>query len=101
MARKAMVVKNARRKKLSERSLPLRKELRAKVKNEKLSDDERYEAQLKLQKLPRNSCENRVRNRCELTGRPRGYYRAFGLSRIQFRELALRGMIPGVTKSSW
>ncbi len=101
MARKAMVVKNNRRKKLSEKALPLRKELRAKVKNQKLSDDERYEAQLKLQKLPRNSCENRVRNRCELTGRPRGYYRAFGLSRIQFRELALRGMIPGVTKSSW
>lgn len=101
MARKAMVVKNARRKRLAEKQLPLRKELRAKVKNEKLSDEERFEAQLKLQKLPRNACENRVRNRCELTGRPRGYYRAFGLSRIQFRELALRGMIPGVTKSSW
>jgi len=101
MARRAMIVKNDRRKKMSEKHLTLRKELRAKVRNEKLSDDERFEAQLKLQKLPRNSCENRVRNRCELTGRPRGYYRNFGLSRIQFRELALRGMIPGVTKSSW
>ena len=101
MARRAMIVKNARRKKMSEKHLKQRIELRKKVRDEKLSDDERFEAQLKLQKLPRNSCENRVRNRCELTGRSRGYYRAFGLSRIKFRELALRGMIPGVTKSSW
>jgi small subunit ribosomal protein S14 len=96
-----MVVKNQRRKKMSEKHLPIRKELRKKVRDEKISDEERFEAQLKLQRLPRNSCENRIRNRCELTGRPRSYYRAFGLSRIQFRELALRGMIPGVTKSSW
>ena len=101
MARKAMIVKNNRRKKMSDKQLTLRKELRKKVRDEKLSEEERFEAQLKLQSLPRNACENRVRNRCELTGRPRGYYRAFGLSRIQFRELALRGMIPGVTKSSW
>jgi small subunit ribosomal protein S14 len=101
MARRAMVVKNQRRKKMSEKHLPIRKELRKKVRDEKISDEERFEAQLKLQRLPRNSCENRIRNRCELTGRPRSYYRAFGLSRIQFRELALRGMIPGVTKSSW
>lgn len=101
MARRAMVVKNERRRKMADKHLSLRKELRKKVRDENLSDDERFEAQLKLQRMPRNSCENRVRNRCELTGRPRGYYRAFGLSRIQFRELALRGMIPGVTKSSW
>jgi small subunit ribosomal protein S14 len=56
---------------------------------------------MKLQSMPRNGCENRIRNRCELTGRSRGYYRAFGLSRIKFRELALQGMLPGVTKSSW
>lgn len=101
MARLAQLVKNERRKKESQKQLTLRKELRKKVRDEKLSEEERFEAQLKLQSLPRNKCENRVRNRCELTGRSRGYYRAFGLSRIQFRELALRGMIPGVTKSSW
>ena len=101
MARLAQVVKNERRKKESKKQLTLRKELRQKVRDEKLSDEERFDAQVKLQSLPRNACENRVRNRCELTGRPRGYYRAFGLSRIQFRELALRGMVPGVTKSSW
>ncbi|MCF8059103.1 MAG: 30S ribosomal protein S14 [Bacteriovoracaceae bacterium] len=101
MARLALVVKNERRKKQSQKQLSLRKELRKKVRDESLSEEERFEAQLKLQSLPRNTCENRVRNRCGLTGRSRGYYRAFGLSRIQFRELALRGMIPGVTKSSW
>ncbi len=101
MARLALVVKNERRKKQSQKQLALRKELRKKVRDEKVSEEERFEAQLKLQSLPRNTCENRVRNRCELTGRSRGYYRAFGLSRIKFRELALRGMLPGVTKSSW
>lgn len=101
MARLAQTVKNDRRKRESQKQLTKRKELRAKVRDEKLSEEERFEAQLKLQSLPRNACENRVRNRCELTGRPRGYYRAFGLSRIQLRELAHRGMIPGVTKSSW
>lgn len=101
MARLAQTVKNERRKKQSLKQLALRRELRKKVRNENLSEEERFEAQLKLQSLPRNACANRVRNRCELTGRSRGYYRAFGLSRIQLRELALRGMIPGVTKSSW
>ena len=65
------------------------------------SDEERAEARYKLSKLPRNSAEVRHRNRCGLTGRPRAYYRKFNLSRIAFRELALEGMIPGVTKSSW
>lgn len=101
MARLALTVKNERRKKMSKKHLGLRKELRKKVRDESVSEEERFDAQIKLQSLPRNSCENRVRNRCALTGRSRGYYRAFGLSRIQFRELALRGMIPGVTKSSW
>ena len=101
MARLAKKVGNERRKKMAAKHLPLRIELRKAVRNEKLSDEERFEAQIKLQKLPRNSCENRVRNRCEITGRSRGYYRAFRLSRIKFRELALAGMIPGVTKSSW
>ena len=101
MARLSMIVKNEKRKKWAEKHLPLRRELRKKVRNMNLSEEERYEAQLKLQRLPRNSCENRVRGRCKLTGRPRGVYRAFGLSRIKFRELAHQGMLPGVTKSSW
>ena len=101
MARRAIIVKNEKRKKLAAKQLAKRRELRAKVRNENLSEDERFEAQVALQKMPRNGCANRVRNRCELTGRSRGYYRAFGLSRIQLRELANQGMIPGVTKSSW
>jgi small subunit ribosomal protein S14 len=101
MARRAMIEKNNRRRKLAEKTLSLRKELRKKVRDESLSEDERYEAQLKLQRLPRNTSEIRVRNRCEVSGRPRGYYRTFRLSRIKFRELAHQGMIPGVTKSSW
>jgi small subunit ribosomal protein S14 len=101
MARLAKIVSNDKKKKLSAKHLTLRRELRKKVRNENLSDEERYEAQLKLQRLPRNSCENRVRNRCELTGRSRSVYRAFKLSRIAFRELAHQGMIPGITKSSW
>lgn len=101
MARRAMIVKNNRRRKLAEKTLSLRKELRKKVRDEKLSEDERYEAQLKLQRLPRNTSEIRVRNRCEVSGRPRGFYRDFRLSRIKLRELAHQGMIPGVTKSSW
>lgn len=101
MPRRAKIASNDKRRKMAEKHLKLRKELRAKVKNTTLSDEERWEAQDKLQKLPRNSCENRVRNRCVITGRPRGVYRAFGLSRLEFRRLAHRGMIPGVTKSSW
>ena len=101
MARKAKIVSNKKRAKLASKYRTLRTELRDKVKNESLSEDERFEAMIKLQKLPRNSAKERVRNRCELTGRPRAFYRKFRLSRITFRELALRGMIPGVTKSSW
>jgi small subunit ribosomal protein S14 len=101
MPRRAKIVNNEMKKKLSQKHLPLRKELRAKVKDMTLPEEERVEAQMKLQSLPRKSCENRVRNRCEITGRPRAYYRRFKLSRLAFRRLALAGMIPGVTKSSW
>ena len=101
MARKAKIQSNLKRKKLAEKYAPIRAELRAKIKDENLGDDERLEAMIKLQSLPNNSAACRVRNRCELTGRPRAFYRKFKLSRIAFRELALRGMIPGVTKSSW
>lgn len=101
MPRRAKIVSNEKRKKMSQKHLKLRIELRAKVKSITLSDEERWEAQDKLQKLPRNSCENRVRNRCVITGRARSVYRTFGLSRLEFRRLALKGMLPGVTKSSW
>lgn len=101
MARNAKIVSNLKKKKLAEKYAPIRKELRAKVSNTKLTDEERFEAMVKLQKLPRNSAMIRYRNRCEITGRSRAVYRKFGLARTTFRELALRGMIPGVTKSSW
>ena len=101
MARKAKIASNEKRKRLSEKYFLQRKELRKKACDISVSESERYEARLKLQKLPKGSCGVRVRNRCELTGHTRAYYRAFRLSRMAFRELALRGMIPGVTKSSW
>ena len=101
MARRAKIASNEKRKKLSQKYFLRRKELRQKACNMNLSEGERYEARLKLQRLPKSSASVRVRNRCELTGHTRAYYRAFRLSRMAFRELALKGMIPGVTKSSW
>jgi len=101
MATKSKINHNNKRIKMVEQYRALRAELRAKVKNTKLSGEEREAAQKKLAKLPRNSAEVRVRNRCEMTGRPRAYLRKFKLCRIKFRELALKGEIPGVTKSSW
>lgn len=101
MARLAKIVNNNKKKKLAEKYREQRTALREKIKNPNTPEEEKYEAQAKLQKLPRNSAYTRVRNRCELTGRQRGYLRAFGLSRIAFRELASSGMIPGVTKASW
>ena len=101
MASKAKVNHNQKRKKMIERNRTLRAELRAKAKSLTLPEDERNAARLKLQKLPRNTAEVRYRNRCSLTGRPRGNLRKFELCRVKFRELALTGMIPGVTKSSW
>lgn len=101
MARKAKIVNNEMKKKLSTKYAPLRAELKKIITDTNSTDEQVADANVKLQKLPRNSSTVRVRNRCILTGRPRGTYRAFGLSRIKFRELALSGMIPGVTKSSW
>lgn len=101
MARKAMIEKEKRRKKLADRHRAKRTALRKASRDISLSEEERISASIKLQKLPRNSADVRGRNRCQLTGRPRGFLRKFKLSRIAFRELALRGMIPGVTKSSW
>ena len=101
MARLAKKVSNEKRKKLSQRYAKLRAELKAKIVSPDTSDEDRWEAMERLQKLPKNSSPIRVRNRCVVTGRPRGVYRDFGLSRLEFRRLALKGMIPGVTKSSW
>ncbi len=101
MARLAAIQKNNKRKAKSSRYFKYRKELRAKSLDTKLSDDERQNAFLKLQKLPKDSNPNRVITRCELSGRPRGNYKKFGLSRIAFRQLALIGKLPGVTKASW
>lgn len=101
MARKAMVIKNNKKKVISEKYRAHRNELRATAVNMKLSDEEREAARKKLQSLPRNTSSLQVRVRCELTGRPRGNYRKFGLSRLAFRKLALDGKLPGVTKASW
>lgn len=101
MARLAMRVKDEKRKKLANKYRSKRIELREKSVNMKLSEEEREMARLQLQKLPKNSAPTRVRNRCKMTGRPRGYLRKFGLSRLSFRDMASIGMIPGVTKASW
>lgn len=101
MARKASIEKNNKRKRISSKYWKHRKELREKAVNMNLSEEERSDARKKLQALPKNTNPNRVITRCELTGRPRGNYRKFGLSRMAFRQLALDGKLPGVTKASW
>ena len=101
MAKKSSIEKNNRRKRNALKHLPKRKALKATIQNTKSTGAERAAAQLALQRLPRNSSPNRVRNRCEMTGRSRGFIRAFGVSRIALRELALEGKIPGVRKASW
>ncbi len=101
MARKASVEKNNRRRAVATKYIQYRNELRAKAIDMKLSDEERLTARKKLQDLPRETTMTRVRNRCVLTGRPRGNYRKFGLCRNAFRKMALEGRLPGVTKASW
>ena len=101
MAKKSKIVNNQYKIKLSNRLFDKRKKLLEKINDTMLSFEERQQYRLKLEKLPKNSSRIRVRNRCNVTGRPRGVYRKFGLSRITFRELALKGLIPGVSKASW
>lgn len=101
MARKAAIEKNNKRKRLSKKFGKLRTELREQAIDQKLPEEARLAARKKLQDMPRDTSPNRVITRCELTGRPRGNYKKFGLSRMKFRELALTGKIPGVTKASW
>jgi small subunit ribosomal protein S14 len=101
MAKKSSIEKNNRRAKLAKQVAPRRARLKAIARDRNAQPEDRFEAQLKLSELPRNSSVTRVRNRCELSGRPRGYYRKFKLSRIAVRELSAAGQIPGMLKSSW
>ena len=101
MAKVSTIQKNKTRLKLIEKLSSKRKYLKSKIKDKKLSLEERILFQNKLNELPRNSSSIRHRNRCELTGRSRGVYRKFGLSRIKIRELSMTGDLPGVVKSSW
>ena len=101
MAKTAMLEREDKRKNLAKKNKAQYKKLKALVMDKTISIEERFEAQLKLNKLPRNSSKVRQRNRCRVTGRPRGYYRKFQVSRIALRELAAFGLIPGVKKSSW
>ncbi len=101
MPKTSALQRNQKRIRLVAKFAAKRAELKAALLNPATTDEEFFAAQKKLQKLPRNSSPVRVRNRCSLSGRPRAYTRKFGVSRIQFRELALAGKIPGVAKSSW
>lgn len=101
MARLAAIEKNNRRKVMSTKFWKFRRKLKEDAIDMTLSDEERQAALVRLQKLPRDTSPARVINRCMLSGRPRGNYRKFGLSRLAFRQLALEGKLPGVTKSSW
>ena len=101
MAKTSAIQRNLKRIKLANKFFKKRQHLKKIIKNKKLPFDERFEAQIKLAKIPRNSAKTRIRNRCEITGRPHGVYRKLRISRIALRELALKGKIPGMTKSSW
>ena len=101
MAKKSAVNRNLRVKGLVKQYAARREALKATANNEQLSLEERFEARLQLAKLPRNSSATRIRNRCEVTGRPRAYYRKLKMSRIALRELGSKGLIPGLVKSSW
>ena len=101
MAKQSSIQKNLNRKKIVKKFNKRRQYLKKKIMLKDLPKDERFKIQSKLNDLPRDSSKIRVRNRCELTGRTRGVYRKFGLSRIKIRELSMNGALPGVVKSSW
>lgn len=101
MAKTSQVLRDQRRKKLIAKYAEKRAALRARLKDQNASIEDKLEAQEQFAKLPRNSCPTRLKRRCEVSGRPRAYYRKFGISRIALRDLALRGQLPGVRKSSW
>ena len=101
MAKKSMIEREKKRNKVVQRYARKRADLKAIIASSKSSDEERHEALLGIQKLPRNASPSRLRNRCAITGRPKGYYRKFGLGRNKLREAAMQGYIPGLTKASW
>lgn len=101
MAKKSMIAREVKRSKMADRDAAKRADLKAKIRDKNLGYEERYAAVVALQKLPRDGSVARQRNRCELTGRPRGYYRKFGLARNKLREAAMKGEVPGLVKSSW
>ena len=101
MAKTSMINREIKRQALVKRHAAKRAELKEIIRNPKSSDADREEAVIKLQSLPRDSSSSRLRNRCAITGRPRGYYRKFGLSRTKLREATMRGDIPGLGKASW
>ena len=101
MAKKSSIEKNNLRAKLAKQKAPSRERLKSLARDRDAAPEDRFAAQLKLSELPRNSSPTRIRNRCELTGRPRAYYRKFKMSRIALRELGSQGLIPGLVKSSW
>ena len=101
MAKVSMVQRNKKRQRLAKKHANKRAELKAIVMDRNASPEERFEASLKLAELPRNSAKNRIRNRCEVSGRPRGVYRKFRLGRVMLRDMANKGQIPGMVKSSW
>jgi small subunit ribosomal protein S14 len=101
MAKKGSLETNQRRRQLAKRDAAKRAELRAQIHDPNAAPEDRFEASLRLAKMPRNGSKTRVVNRCVVSGRPRAYYRRFGMSRIALRELASAGKLPGVVKSSW
>jgi small subunit ribosomal protein S14 len=101
MAKKSSIEKNKHRRELVKKFAAKRERLLTTANDENKSMEERFEARLKLAELPRNSSKTRIRNRCEVSGRPRAYYRKLGMSRIALRELGNKGLIPGLVKSSW
>ena len=101
MAKLSLINRDIKRAKLAEKYAPKRAELKAIINDQSKSDEERYQARLALQQLPRNANPTRQRNRCIVTGRPRGVFSKFGLTRHKLREMAMRGEVPGMTKASW
>ena len=101
MAKLAVINRELKREALVKKFAKKRAELNAVINDQSKSEEERYQARLKIQQLPRNANPTRLRNRCELTGRPRGTYRKFRLGRNKLREIAMRGEVPGITKASW
>ena len=101
MAKLSLINREKKRQDLVKKYAKKRSELLQTIRDQSLDEEVRYEARLALQNLPRNSSPTRLRSRCELTGRPRGTYKIFGLSRMKIREIAFRGEIPGLTKASW